>query len=362
MYANYYNSLINTQMKFYVAFFFFLTLLFFSCGSQSETKNFTIVVENAKPSFSNNQIISVTVKNPNQKEIDSITYFIDQNQMGKTIENTSFSIPLENQKLGNRRLQATVYFNNNTETATKDLYVLASEKPKLYSYKILNEYPHDMEAYTQGLEFHDDTLYEGTGQYGNSSLRKTNYKTGEVLQNIPLESNYFGEGITILDNKIYQLTWRENVGFIYNLKTLEKTGSFIYSKSEEGWGLCNDGNTIYKSDGTEKIWTLNKENLTEESYIEIYTNTSRIKSVNELEWVDGKIYANIFQKNAIAIINPLNGAVEGVIDLGGLQARVTQHRFLDVLNGIAYKGEPNKLFVTGKNWDKLFEIEIIEKQ
>ncbi|WP_339609811.1 glutaminyl-peptide cyclotransferase [uncultured Planktosalinus sp.] len=349
-------------MRFYKTVLPFISLLLFSCGSQNETKNFNISVEGAKPSFSNNQTILVSIENPNQKEIDSIIYFIDQQQMGKTSTNTPFNIPLENQKLGNRRLHAKIYFNSKTETPSKDLYVLASEKPKLYTYQILNEYPHDVEAYTQGLEFHGDTLYESTGQYGKSSLRKTNYKTGEVLQNTPLDRNYFGEGITILDNKIYQLTWREKVGFIYNLKTFEKTGSFIYSKSEEGWGLCNDGKTIYKSDGTEKIWTLNKENLTEESYIEIFTNTSRIKSVNELEYVEGKIYANIFQKNAIAIINPQNGAVEGVIDLKGLQARVTQHRFLDVLNGIAYKGEPNKLFVTGKNWDKLFEIEIIEKQ
>jgi glutamine cyclotransferase len=193
-------------------------------------------------------------------------------------------------------------------------------------------------------------------------LRKTNYKTGEVLKQIDLDNTYFGEGITIKNNKIYQLTWRENVGFIYNLETLEKTGSFVYSKSNEGWGLCNDGETIYKSDGTEKIWTLNKDNLTEESYIEIFTNTSRIKSVNELEWIEGKIYANIFQQNAIAIINPKNGAVEGVIDLSDLQSKVKQHQFLDVLNGIAYKGEKNRLFVTGKNWDKLFEIEIFEKQ
>lgn len=340
-----------------------LTLLFFSCNNEkTEESSFNIQIKEQKPSYKNNETLTVSLENTKQKKVDSVVYFIDQNHIGTASADQPFSISLENQKLGNRILHAKIYMGRSTENPSKDIYVLASERPKLYTYKIINEYPHDIEAYTQGLEFHGEYLYESTGQYGKSSLRKTNYKTGEVLKQIDLDNTYFGEGITIKNNKIYQLTWRENVGFIYNLETLEKTGSFVYSKSNEGWGLCNDGETIYKSDGTEKIWTLNKDNLTEESYIEIFTNTSRIKSVNELEWIEGKIYANIFQQNAIAIINPKNGAVEGVIDLSDLQSKVKQHQFLDVLNGIAYKGEKNRLFVTGKNWDKLFEIEIFEKQ
>lgn len=350
-------------MKPTLIFISVLTLLFFSCNNEkTEESTFNIQIKEQKPSYKNNESLSVSLENTKQKKVDSVVYFIDQNYIGTASVDQPFSVSLENQKLGNRILHAKIYMGRSTENPSKDIYVLASERPKLYTYKIINEYPHDIEAYTQGLEFHGEDLYESTGQYGKSSLRKTNYKTGEVLKQIDLDNTYFGEGITIKNNKIYQLTWRENVGFIYNLETLEKTGSFVYSKSNEGWGLCNDGETIYKSDGTEKIWTLNKDNLTEESYIEIFTNTSRIKSVNELEWIEGKIYANIFQQNAIAIINPKNGAVEGVIDLSDLQSKVKQHQFLDVLNGIAYKGEKNRLFVTGKNWDKLFEIEIFEKQ
>ncbi|MEX0997827.1 MAG: glutaminyl-peptide cyclotransferase [Flavobacteriaceae bacterium] len=339
-----------------------LTLLFISCNDNSKDETtFKINIKEPKKSYKSNETLTVSLENTQNKKTDSVVFYIDENRLGKTAVDKPFSFSLENQKLGNRILHAKVYLDKKTETPSKDLYILASERPKLYGYKIINTYPHDIEAYTQGLEFHGDYLYEGTGQYGKSSLRKTNYKTGEVLKQIDLDKAYFGEGITILNNKIYQLTWRENTGFIYNLETLEKTGSFVYSKSNEGWGLCNDGETIYKSDGTEKIWTLNKDNLTEESYIEIYTNTSRIKSVNELEWVEGRIYANIFQKNAIAIINPKNGAVEGVIDLSDLQSKVKQHQFLDVLNGVAYKGDKNRLIVTGKNWDSLFEIEIFEK-
>jgi len=239
---------------------------------------------------------------------------------------------------------------------------LSSITPKLYTYRILEEYPHDTNAYTQGLEFKNDTLYESTGQYKNSSLRKTNYKTGEIYTKISLDDAYFGEGLTILNEKIYQLTWREKTGFIYDLNTLRKIGSFVYGRSSEGWGLCQDGESIYKSDGTQRIWRLNANTLNEEGFIEIYTNSSKIKSVNELEWVNGKIYANIYLRDAIAIVDPKNGAVEGVIDLTSLKNKVSVSNPKDeVLNGIAYNGEENTLYVTGKNWNKLFKIKIFEK-
>ena len=245
---------------------------------------------------------------------------------------------------------------------SKKITVLSSITPKLYTYRILEEYPHDTNAYTQGLEFKNDTLYESTGQYKNSSLRKTNYKTGEIYTKISLDDAYFGEGLTILNEKIYQLTWREKTGFIYDLNTLRKIGSFVYGRSSEGWGLCQDGESIYKSDGTQRIWRLNANTLNEEGFIEIYTNSSKIKSVNELEWVNGKIYANIYLRDAIAIVDPKNGAVEGVIDLTSLKNKVSVSNPKDeVLNGIAYNGEENTLYVTGKNWNKLFKIKIFEK-
>lgn len=354
-------------MKIFKFGIFLFSVLLIACnGNQTQENTFKIQIQEQKPSYTPNDQLRVSLENTQQKKADSVVYFIDQNRIGRATTDEVFTVSLADQKLGNRILHAKIYLGKSTENPSKDLMILAAERPVLYTYKIVNEFPHDPDAYTQGLEFYGDYLYESTGQYGKSSLRKTNYQTGDVLKQVDLDRNYFGEGITILNNKIYQLTWRENTGFIYNLETLEKTGSFVYSKSEEGWGLCNDGETIYKSDGTEKIWTLNSDNLSEESFIEIYTNTSRIRSVNELEWVEGKIYANIFQQNAIAIINPKNGAVEGVIDLSDLYKKLDNHQALNpndnVLNGIAYKPEEKRLFVTGKNWHKLFEIEIFEKQ
>jgi len=331
-----------------------------SCGDSTKNADelFSVEIKDAKNAYKETDVLQVSVKNKKNKTLDKVSWSLDSDAITEASGNST-SISLNNKKLGTKTVTATITVDDQTYDVSTQVILLSSIKPKLYTYKIVESYPHDIKAYTQGLEFENDTLYESTGQKKESTLRKTNYTTGEVYKSVPLADQYFGEGITILNNKIYQLTWQSKTGFIYNLNTMEKKGSFVYGKSNEGWGLCNDGNTIFKSDGTEKIWTLNAETLAEESHIEIYTNTSRIKSVNELEWVDGKIYANIYQKDAIAIVNPENGAVEGVINLSGLKDKVTQHDKLDVLNGIAFKGEENILYVTGKNWDKLFKIEII---
>lgn len=348
-------------MKFYNVLVPTLLLLFLGgCGNDSKEKkdNFSLEIKNQKKTYTTEDVLSVSLNNKKNIETDSIVYFLNKDR----IKISGNEISLSGKKLGEKTLMAKIYSDGEEYEASKNITILSSIKPKLYTYKILETYPHDIEAYTQGLEFENDTLYESTGQYKESSLRKTDYKTGEVLQKIALADQYFGEGLTILNNKIYQLTYRENTGFIYNLKTMEQTGTFVYGQSKEGWGLCHDAeNNIYKSDGTDRIWTLSSNTLAEKDYIEIFTNTSRINSVNELEWVDGKIYANVYQQGSIAIIDPSNGAVEGVIDLTDLKDKVTQHPKLDVLNGIAYNGEPNILYITGKNWDKLFKVEIIQK-
>ncbi|NLN24454.1 MAG: glutaminyl-peptide cyclotransferase [Bacteroidetes bacterium] len=330
-----------------------------SCGDKIEEKStlFAIEIENSKRTYTPNDLLSVRIKREENIPVDSVVYYLNGNHVTMVDD----KISLKDEKLGNKELTAKIYTAKKTHEATVSILILSDVRPVLYTYEILETYPHDSNAYTQGLEFHGDTLYESTGQYGMSSLRKTNYKTGEVLKKVELEDHFFGEGITILNNKIYQLTWMSKTGLIYNLQTLEQTGTFLYNESKEGWGLCNDGKNIYKSDGTEKIWTLNPNTLAEKEFIEIYTNTSKIRSVNELEWVDGKIFANIYQQESVAIINPENGAVEGVIDFTTLRNQVTQHPSLDVLNGIAYKGEKDILYITGKNWDKLFKVRILKK-
>tara|TARA_R110000868_G_C10813461_1_gene758045 strand:- start:135 stop:1169 length:1035 start_codon:yes stop_codon:yes gene_type:complete len=333
----------------------FLTVLLLSCGPKSGTKksDFKIKTNAINNVLSNNDTLRLSLENPKNHVIDSILYSID----GKKIETAFF---LENVKLGVQSIEAQVYFNNEHQSVVNSITILNQETPKIYSYKIINEYPHDITSYTQGFEFFNDTLYESTGQYKESKLRKIDYKTGAIIKNINLADEYFAEGLTILNNKIYQLTWQKGIGFVYDLNTFKKINSFKYGKSKEGWGLCNDGHTIYKSDGTDNIWKLNPETLVERDHIQVFTNKGPIGRINEMEWINGEIYANIYQKDGVAIINPHNGAVIAVIDFSPLKKLVTQHRGLDVLNGIAYNPISNTIFVTGKRWDKIFEVEVIE--
>lgn len=330
-----------------------LILTLWTCGDNSNGKksSFSITTDAKNNTIALGETIKLSINNPKKKTINAISYTIDS----KTIDANFNSQDLP---LGEHTITATVTYDDTSEEASTKITILNNAPPKIYGYKIVNDYPHDITSYTQGLEFHNGVLYESTGQYGESKLRKVDYKTGEILKNVNLGSQYFAEGLTILNNKIYQLTWKENMGFIYNIDTFEKTGSFNYGESKEGWGLCNDGTLIYKTDGTNKIWKLNPSTLAEEGYIQIYTNTGKIDKLNELEYIEGKIYANIYQRNGVLIIDPKNGAVEGVIDFSPLQKLVKQHPDLDVLNGIAYNPDTQTIFVTGKDWDKLFEVEV----
>ena len=340
-----------------------LALILTSCGNdKKEAKDlFSIQIKDAKKAYKPSDKLLVSIRNKDNTQIDSVTYSLRNVTIAVSEKNKQQTISLENQKLGKQQITATIFADGESYQTQKEIIILSATPPELYTYKVLEIYPHDSNAFTQGLEFEGDTLYESTGRRGESTLRKTDYKTGEILQQVKLDNKYFGEGLTILNNKVYQLTWQANTGFIYDEQTLERTGSFVYNNSKEGWGLCHSGSKIYKSDGTEKIWSLNPETLAEMDYIELYTHTSRIPKVNELEWVEGKIYANVWEQSSIAIINPKNGAVEGVIDLNGLKEKVTQTPQVNVLNGIAYKGEKDILYITGKYWDKLFKIQIVKK-
>lgn len=347
----------KTQMKnLKNLLFILLTFIILSCGSNSGQKKSDFVIKtNAKgKTVSIDDVLSLSIDNPKNHTIDSVAFIFN----GKTV---SDKLSFKDSKLGKQNIEAIVYFDGENQTTSKNITVLNNDSPKVYTYKIVNTYPHDITSYTQGLEFFNGELYESTGQRGESKLRKVDYKTGDVLKNVDLSNEYFGEGLTILNNNIYQLTWQRGTGFVYDVATFDKKSSFKYGKSKEGWGICNDKKVLYKSDGTEKIWTLNPETLVEEEFIQTYTNKGKIVGINELEWINGKIYANRYQKNGVAIINPKNGAIEGVIDFSSLKKKVKQHQKLDVLNGIAYNPETKTIFVTGKRWDKLFEVEIVEK-
>ena len=227
----------------------------------------------------------------------------------------------------------------------------------VYTYKVINIYPHDRNAFTQGLIFVDGVFFEGTGLHGRSSLRRVSIETGEILEYHELPSHLFGEGVTIYDNKIIQLTWRSNVGFVYDKDSLELLRKFSYPT--EGWGVTCDDEHLIMSDGTANLYFLHPESFEEQKRIKVHDNKGSVQRLNELEYVDGEIYANVFQTNRIARINPKTGKVVGWIDLTGILTVEDRREPVDVLNGIAYDSENSRLFVTGKLWSKLFEIELM---
>ncbi|MGN7513962.1 MAG: glutaminyl-peptide cyclotransferase [Allomuricauda sp.] len=335
-------------------------LFFLACGGNADpAKNFSIQLENK--SIQQNGQLGVALKNKKGIEISDLHYYIDDKEM--PVENGKLTLDLST--LGNKTLVAKFKIEEQNVAVEKDFRLLAAAAPEVYTYEIVNSYPHDTGAYTQGLEFHEGTLYESTGKKGASTVRKVNFETGEVLQQIDMDASVFGEGITIMNDKLYQLTWQSGLGYVYDISNLEKIKNFTYGKSREGWGLCHDDEKIFKSDGTEKIWFLDPETLEEQGYIETVTNKSIFNMANELEYVDGKIYANVYQKESMMIIDATSGAIEGVINFGGLKSKVKKGPEWDegnsVLNGVAYHPERETFFVTGKNWDKLFEVEIRKK-
>lgn len=227
-----------------------------------------------------------------------------------------------------------------------------------YTYKIINAYPHDPNAFTQGLIYEDGILYEGTGLNGESTLREVDLESGQIIRELHLEEKYFGEGITILNDRLYQLTWRQNTGFIYQPDNFELLGTWNYPT--EGWGITHDGNRLIMSDGTNTLHFLDPKSLAEIGQVAVMDSQQNpVYLLNELEYVNGEIYANVWRTNFIVRINPDTGNVIGWIDLQGLLDLTLVTQEWDVLNGIAFDKETNRLFVTGKWWPQLYEIELV---
>lgn len=227
----------------------------------------------------------------------------------------------------------------------------------LYGYRIVNTFEHDPNAFTQGLVWENGYLCEGTGLPGHSTLRKVELETGKVVKSINLPAEYFGEGITIFEDKIIQLTYLSNVGFVYDKETFQKLREFHYP--HEGWGITHDGERLITSDGTPTLYFLDPQTFEIISSVDIYYDNNLLWDINELEFIDGRIYANIWPTDRIAIIEPQTGKVTALVDLTGLLTGRDRPRNVDVLNGIAYDPENRRLFVTGKYWPKLFEIKLI---
>jgi len=234
--------------------------------------------------------------------------------------------------------------------------VLISTGPKLYGYKVLATFPHDPSAYTEGLQYVDGEIFESTGLYGQSTLRRVNLESGKVEQKIDLDPQYFGEGIQVLGDHIYQLTWQSHIAFLYDRKTFAVLDHYNYPT--EGWALTYDGKDLLMSDGSSTIYRRDPKTFEVTDQISVHDGENPVQLLNELEYIKGSIWANVWQTDEIVIIDPSNGLVIGRVDLTGLLPK-EQAANAEVLNGIAYDAKTDRIFVTGKFWPTLFQIELV---
>lgn len=234
----------------------------------------------------------------------------------------------------------------------------SQEEVTRYGYKVVNTYPHNIQSFTQGLFYHEGFLYEGTGKNGLSTLSKINLEDGEVLQSTSLSRRYFGEGIEVVKDQIFQLTWQGNIVFVYDKNTLESVAS--HYNATEGWGLAYDGEYLILSDGTANLQFMNPETFAPQHKVQVTLNNNPVSYLNELEYINGEVWANVWQTDFIVRIDPDTGIVNSVIDLTGLSNQTTLGSNEAVLNGIAWDGENSRLFVTGKHWANLFEITLVD--
>ena len=243
-------------------------------------------------------------------------------------------------------------------TAASPTELSGGGESQTYSYRIVNTYPHDPGAFTQGLDIADGVLYEGTGLNGQSSLRRVELETGEILQQVDLDDEYFGEGIVVTGDRIYQLTWQSQLAFVYDRETFEELDTHTYPT--EGWGLTSDGERLIMSDGSSTLFFRDPETFAEVRRVEVRNGSEPLDRLNELEWVNGEVWANVWQTDQIVRIDPATGAVLGWIDLTGLlQPEDQVGTDVDVLNGIAVDEATGRIFVTGKLWPVLYEIELV---
>jgi len=241
---------------------------------------------------------------------------------------------------------------------TRFIIVYSAMPPKRFGYKVIHTYPHDREAFTQGLFYHNGVLYEGTGQQTGSTLREVELTTGKIIRQLNLSPDLFGEGITLFRDRIYQVTWQSKVGFVYERATFRQINKIYYQS--EGWGLTTIDDKIVMSDGTNVLYFYDPESFTVLSRLEVYDDREKVDSLNELEFINGEIWANIWMKDIIARIDPASGRVIGYLDLKGILSDPDTDTSVNVLNGIAWDSTQNRIFVTGKNWPKLFEIRVTE--
>ena len=341
-----------------ISILFFVCALLFACKSSKTSRNAVAFKSpESGTEFKTGMSISLALELEDSEGIDSIVYLLDEQKLAVLKAGETYTLATDSLKMGNRILSARVYRGAEVQEASTSVLLKPDKAPEKWKYQLEASFTHDTSSYTQGLVYQDGIFYESDGEYGSSTIRKVDPKTGKVLKSVDLPDDYFAEGLSVVGQRVVLLTWQENMGFVLDKSSLEMISDFPYQNSREGWGLCYDGKKLYKSDGSNMIYFLNRETYLEEGFIEVYDQNGPVEQLNELEFIDGKIFANIYQSRRVVVIDPKSGAVTAEIDLSGLSVNNAN---ADVLNGIAHDPATGRIWVTGKKWNKLFQIKLLK--
>jgi len=336
-------------------------LLAFSCKNKTQDDSGITVSPEAGTSYKTGDVVQVKAHYAANVKADSIVFLVDSARVGAKKDSSAFALKTDSMPVGPRVITARVYSGGKPQESSTNIVLMPAKPPVEYTFKVEKTFPHDTSCYTEGLIYQDGVIYEsggGTPADGNgqSSLRKVDLTTGKILKKVMNDTSIFAEGISIVGDKLIQLTWKSKIGYEYNKDSFALLKTFPNNVGVEGWGLCFDGKRLYMDDSTNRIWFLDKDNYRQTGSIDVYDDKGAVTKINELEYIEGKIYANIWTTNNIIIIDPKTGAVTGKIDLTNLYPEKTRRVGADVLNGIAYDAATKRIFITGKKWPKMYQV------
>ena len=344
-----------------------LTLLIFGCDKNDQQDTNIGISPEAGANYKSGDLVSVKTHYSADYKPDSIVYFVDSVRVGSLKDSAALSLKTDTMPVGPRMITARIYKAGKTREVSTNIVLFPSKAPVDYTYKVIKVFPHDTSCFTEGLLYQDGFLYESGGgttanEIGQSSLRKEDLNSGKVLQKIMIDPKVFAEGISIVADKLIQITDREKIIYVYNKNSFKLLNTFTNDVGIEGWGLCYDGKKLYMDDSTNRIFFLDKNNYHQIGYIDVYDNKGPVNEINELEYIDGKLYANIWKTNTIIVIDPKTGAILEKIDLTSLYPADKRSPNADVLNGIAYDAQGKRIFITGKKWPHLYQVEFRKAQ
>ncbi|WP_374950563.1 glutaminyl-peptide cyclotransferase [Mucilaginibacter sp.] len=353
-----------------ILFFALISVLAYSCKNDTKTAGDITITPDAGTAYKLGDVISAKVNLPSDIKADSIVYLLDSTRVGSAKDSSSIQIKTEGIGLGARVITAKVYQGGKSTDVNTNFILLATKAPEQLSYVVEKTFPHDTASYTEGLQYTDGVMYESDGgvlnsDEGQSSLRKADLNTGRILKLKDGDPKVFSEGLSVIGDKIIQLTWKEKIGYVYNKNTFELINTFNNNVGVEGWGLCYDGTKLYMDDSTNRIWFLDKDKFNAIGYIDVYDDKGPIDKLNELEYINGKLYANVYGSDDIVVVDPKTGAVLQRINMANLWPENQRPAGFDngnnVLNGIAYDKATNRIFVTGKKWPKMYQVKFVKK-